>query len=318
MELQYHKIVTVLQGSLLYMENVFGIFFLQFTNEAFVLQKLLTRLRHLQEHQRFTDLITTIRDRWLKFRQLLLRVVKNRRFQYSVGALVAFFLLVNYAVMPWYVYHGGTLPVPEVTGHQYEEALNILSAAGLVGIPGDTVLDNSLPVGSVVTQNPKSNAVVKYGRHVYLTICGGEVQVNVPMMRGRSLRDAKFAIERNGLLLGEVQYASSDSSPVNTIISQSVAPMQKVRKGTAVGLTVSTGHEATSIEVPDLTGKSLADAHKVLMRLKLNVGKVTEQISNELLPNTVVDQFPKPGSAVEPGKSIDLFVVKVGKVLDEH
>ncbi len=262
--------------------------------------------------------MTTIRDRLLKLRQFLIHVVKSRRFQYSVGILVVFFLLLNYAVMPWYVYHGGTLAVPEVTGRQFEDAHATLTAAGLVGIPGDTILDNTIAIGSVVTQNPKPNSIVKYGRHVYLTICGGEVQVNVPMLRGRSLRDARFAIERNGLLLGEVQYAASDSSPVNTIISQTVAPMQKVKKGTVVGLTVSTGREATSIEVPDLTGKSLADAHKVLTRLGLTVGKVTEQVNNELLPNTVVDQFPKPGSAAERGKGIDLFVVKVGKVQDEH
>ncbi len=283
-----------------------------------MLERLLATIRHIREDQRFIDLMTTIRARLLKFRQFLIHVVKSRRFQYSVGTLVLFFLLLNYAVMPWYVYHGGTLAVPEVIGLQFEDAVATLSAAGLVGIPGDTVLDNTIAIGSVVTQNPKPNSIVKYGRHVYLTVCGGEVQVNVPMLRGRSLRDAKFAIERNGLLLGEVQYATSDSSPVNTIISQTVAPMQKVKKGTVVGLTVSTGREATSIEVPDLTGKSLADAQKVLTRLGLTIGKVTEQVNNELLPNTVVDQFPKPGSAAERGKGIDLFVVKVGKVQDEH
>ncbi|MBI5472825.1 MAG: PASTA domain-containing protein [Ignavibacteriae bacterium] len=242
----------------------------------------------------------------------------SRGFQYGVGIFVAVFILMNYAVLPWYVYHGGTLSVPEVTGRTAEDAENILATAGLVGILSDTVLDNSLPAGSVVTQNPKANAIVKYGRHVYLTVCGGEVQVNVPQLRGRSLREAKFALERNGLELGEVEYAASDSSPVNTVISQTVMPIQKVKKGTVVGLTVSSGALSSSTEVPDLTGKSLADAEKVLARTGLRVGIVTEQVNNDLLPNTVVDQFPKPGSSVEPGKSIDLFIVKVGKVLDER
>lgn len=240
------------------------------------------------------------------------------RFALIVSALIACFLLLNYAVMPWYVYHGGTLTVPDVTGMKFEEASEKLSGIGLVGIEGERILDNTHPAGAVITQNPRANSVVKYGRRIYLTVCGGEVQVSVPSLRGRSLRDARFALERNGLILGEIQYATSDSSPVNTIMTQTVAVTEKVKKGLAVGVTVSTGSLTKTIEVPNLTGKSLTEAERILEYSGLKIGNITYQVNIELLPNTIVDQFPTPGAAVDSGKTIDLFVVKAGKLQDER
>ncbi len=235
-----------------------------------------------------------------------------------MSGLVVFFLLFNYAIMPWYVYHGGTLTVPNLAGLKFEDAQQKLSDMGLVAIEGDKVLDNEHPVGTVITQNPKPDAVVKYGRHVYLTICGGEVLVPVPSLRGRSLRDARFALERNGLRLGETIFAPSDSSPANTIISQTVAAIERVKKGTMVSVTVSSGSLTKTIEVPDVTGKSLVEAERIIVAHSLTVGNVTYQVNAEILPNTVVEQIPFAGTAVDSGRAVDLFVVKAGKLIDER
>jgi beta-lactam-binding protein with PASTA domain len=66
-----------------------------------------------------------------------------------------------------------------------------------------------------------------------------------------------------------------------------------------------------------VVGKTLAEAEKILAATGLKVGIVTYQPSFDLLPNTVVDQFPRAGDPVTPGQEIDLFVVKVGKPTDE-
>jgi serine/threonine-protein kinase len=255
-----------------------------------------------------------LRHLYAKIRSFVL----SKRFLYLVASIVAVFLLMNYVVMPWYVYHGGTLTVPDVTRMQFAQAQETLSNMGLVAVEGDTILDNTLPAGAVITQNPRANSTVKYGRHIYLTVCGGEVTVSVPSLRGRSLRDARFALERNGLILGETHYAASDSSPVNTIISQSVSAAEKVKKGSPIAVTVSTGSATTTIEVPNLTGKSILEAEKILEYFGLQLGNITYQVNAELLPNTIVDQFPQAGTAVDSGKVVDLFVAKAGKVLDER
>lgn len=248
----------------------------------------------------------------------ILKLVGSRWFLYPVGGMILLFVLANYVILPWYVYHGGTLNVPDLTGMKVEDAMARLEEVGLVGIQGEMVLDNQFPVGTVVTQNPRPHSVVKYGRHVYLTVCGGEVLVTVPPLRGRSLRDARFALERNGIVLGEVHYAASDSLPANTIMGQTLAPGARVKKGATIDVVVSVGRGVLALEVPDLTGKSLGEAERILARMGLKIGVVTYQVHPDLLPNTIVDQFPLPGSPADSTRRVDLFVVKAGRIHDEN
>ncbi len=247
------------------------------------------------------------------------KFMKSKPFLYAAGVIIGSFVLINYVVMPFYVYHGGTLTVPDVTGLQFDEAQQKLYGMGLVGIQGEKILDNDHKAGEVLTQNPRPSSIVKYGRHIYLTTCGGELLVAVPALRGRSLRDARFALERNGLKLGTVENEVSDSYPANTIISQSATANDRLKKGMSVSVVVSTGRVvASTVPVPSLTGKSLKEAQKILEFVGLKVGNVTYQVNADLLPNTIIDQVPAAGTAVENGATVDLFVVKAGKLQDEN
>ncbi len=247
----------------------------------------------------------------------ILRILKGRRFLTLAGSVVGLFVLVNYIILPAYVRHGGTLNVPDVLGLPLDTARALLDGGGLQAIQAETRPDPEHPMGTVINQNPEGGAVVKHGRRVYLTISGGEIKVSVPSLRGRSTRDAKFALERYGLRLGGINYATSGSFPENTIIDQSIAPESRVNRGSVVNITVSRGQEVRQIEVPQLVGKSTTEAEKLLMGARLKVGNITFQPSFDLLPNTVVDQFPRAGEMVNGGQAVDLFIVKAGKPTEE-
>jgi eukaryotic-like serine/threonine-protein kinase len=247
----------------------------------------------------------------------ILRFIKGRRFLTVVGTLLGLFILFNYILLPAYVRHGGTLPVPDVSGMPFDEARTTLDMQGLQTIQADTRPDPDHPPGTVINQNPQGGAVVKHGRRIYLTISGGEALVVVPSLRGRSTRDAKFALERFGLKLGGINYATSGNFPENTIMEQSVAPDSRVTRGTVVSVTVSTGRENRQIAVPQLVGKSTTEAEKLLLNAHLKVGNISFQPSFDLLPNTVVDQFPRAGEMVNEDQAVDLFIVKAGKPAEE-
>jgi len=249
--------------------------------------------------------------------QRILRLVKGRSFLTVVGTILGLFILFNYILLPAYVRHGGTLTVPDVSGMLFDSARTVLDGGGLQTIQAETRPDPDHPPGTVINQNPQGGAVVKHGRRVYLTISGGEAQVAVPSLRGRSTRDAKFALERFGLKLGGINYATSDRFPENTIMEQSISPDSRVSRGTVVSVTVSSGRELRQIEVPQLAGKSTTEAEKLLMNARLKVGNITFQSSFDLLPNTVVDQFPRAGEMVNEDQAVDLFVVKAGKPAEE-
>jgi beta-lactam-binding protein with PASTA domain len=234
------------------------------------------------------------------------------------GTAVGLFILFNYVILPIYVRHGSTLTVPDVTGLPLEEAQRTLKAEGLQPVEGGSRSDPKIPPGNVVSQNPPPSAVVKGGRHIYLTISGGEPRALVPELRGRSPRDAKFALERNGLTLGAVEYSSSDLYPENTIMSQSVEPGMELARGQAVGIVVSRGQASGKAAVPGLIGRSVGEADRMLSDVGLKMGNITYQASLDLLPNTIVDQFPRAGDSLAIGGSVDLFVVSAEKPKEEH
>lgn len=241
----------------------------------------------------------------------------NKKLLYTVAGLVICFIFLNNLVLPWYVNHGETQPVPSVIGMTLNDARKSLESVHLVAVEAETRADPQTPAGCVVAQNPEPDALVKSGRRVYLTISGGEALVSVPALKGRSLRDAKFTLERNSLKIGDVQYTTSDAYPAGTIVDQSVQPGIKVSKNSLVGLFVSQGKEIRQITVPDFTGRTLTEAQRLISQQGLTLGNITYQASFDLIPNTVVDQFPRGGELVAQGQSIDLFVIKAGKPKEE-
>lgn len=249
--------------------------------------------------------------------RLLTLLVRLRTLWIASAILLALFALLNYVLLPMYVNHGSRLSVPAVVGQTFDEARQILESASLTPVQSDSRPDPVYPAGTVVYQNPVAGAIVKEGRRVYLTLSGGEVLVPVPQLRGRTLRDARFSLERFGLELGSVSYEYSETFPDNTIIAQAVAADTRIPKGSEVGLTVSRGKLLDSVAVPQVVGKTLGEAERALALAGLRMGNVTYQQSYDLLPNTVVDQFPRVGEAVRPGHRVDLFVVATGKPTEE-
>jgi beta-lactam-binding protein with PASTA domain len=242
--------------------------------------------------------------------------IRSRRAQkiYLAGLiLVLLFFLANDFLLPWYVNQGGIIEVPAVGGYTFERAERILDSAGLEARKGDVRLDREHPAGTVITQNPLPGHKVKRGRRVYLTVSGGELTATVPNVRGRTLRDARFALEREGLKIGEPDYQPSDEFPTNTVMDQTIAAGSKVRRDTEVGVVISQGPASDQVSVPDLNGKNLAEAQRIILASRLRVGNISYLPSAELLPNTVMEQYPRAGERVGSGQAIDLFVVQGGE-----
>jgi len=226
------------------------------------------------------------------------------------GTFIALFFFINNVIMPWYVKHSDTVKVPRVTGMNYIEAKKFLEEAGLEIKQGDVKYDENIPIGQILDQNPPLDEMVKYGRRVYVTICGGEQLSEVPNLRGRSLRDAKFALEQRGLKLGETVRKTTNEFPEDFVISQIIQPGSKVKRNSSLDLILSDGPVVGDLKVPNVIGKSLEEAKKLITDTKLKVGKITYQTNNELPPGQIIDQYPKVDKSANENTAIDLFVAR--------
>lgn len=224
------------------------------------------------------------------------------------AGLVVIVLIFDNVIFPWYI-SSPEVMVPDVRGKTKQEAIDLIENANLEPVIGDTTYDAKLPKGSIVLQKPDAGEVVKEGRKVYLFISGGEPVVSVPNLKGRSIRDAKLSLERVGLRLGRIDEVPSNY-PKDVIFDQQYAEGTKLKKGESVNIYLSIGSGSGAITVPDLIGKSLAEAERELAENSLRIGKINYQRSFSLLPNTILDQYPSKGNKINQGDAVDLFVTK--------
>lgn len=246
----------------------------------------------------------------------LLQNPKVKNLLYILGGLLVFFLLFNYVLMPWFVY-SAEVQVPKVVNMQQEAAIKILDEAGLDPVIGDTsYIENGFAENAIILQKPYAGETVKKGRRIFLVLSGGEPTTVVPMIKGKSITNARFALERVGLKIGEISEVSSDN-PKDLVIAQQFIAGVKLKKGTMINVSVSAGQTEGQIEIPNLIGKSLTEAERILNENFLKIGKINYQPSFDLLPNTVKDQYPSPGSRLNQGDAVDLFITKNVETKDE-
>lgn len=237
---------------------------------------------------------------------------KNLFKKFLIGLALFFLLFVvcNDFILPWYVEHGSTIEVPDLVGLTLQEATVSLDSVGLEARKGDVRPDREHPEGIVIVQNPLRGHAVKKGRRVYLTISGGEELVDIPSVRGRTLRDATFLLERTGLRIGEISHQTSDEYPANTIVSQNKEPGTQAKKESRIDVTVSLGASALSVIVPELIGRPLSEARRALDSAGIPLGNINTIPASDLLPNTVIEQYPHAGELVGRDQAVDLVIVQ--------
>lgn len=222
--------------------------------------------------------------------------------------------VIDYVVLPYYV-SGKELKVPEVVGKHKEEAIKILQDANLNPIVQTSRFDQQYQKDHVIFQKPAPGSSVKENRRIYLTISGGEPLIKMPLLISKTVRDAMVTLERLGLSLGKIDSVESEFPP-NTIVEQQYFEGRELAKGTNVNVKVSIGPMVGMIRVPNILGRSLAEAENILKSHSLKIGVRTYIHSASLLPNTVVDQQPGENTLVNIGDSVNVVLTqsKFGEV----
>ncbi len=138
------------------------------------------------------------------------------------------------------------LEVPDLSGKTEQEARIALENEDLVLGEITMVTDTEKPLGVVVYQSVEAGTTVKAGTSVDIMINDPDAEVkpetvNVPTLKGKTLEQALQMLKDAGLEPGTMKQASSTEYYNNYVISQQSPAGSSVEKGTAIGLTVSTG-----------------------------------------------------------------------------
>jgi len=241
------------------------------------------------------------------------RLKQSKIFKTAIVFLsgIIIILVMDMIIMPWYVDLGDEVEMPDMVEKNINEAKNMLEKSGFSVIVADSVFDANFEEGMVVEQMPLAYSTVKTGRNVYLTVSNGERPIIMPNLFGISPRDAELKLNSLNLSLKTTFHKYSDLYPEGAVISQSFPQGQEIRKNTAITITVSLGEKPTNRTIPNLIGKSYSAARQQLQQLGVSLGKTEYEENSSYLPNTVLKQNLKEGSAISEGVKLILTVSKL-------
>ncbi len=183
-----------------------------------------------------------------------------------------------------------TVAVPGLEGLTVAKAESELRDLGLV-LGGPEVKVSDLPKDTIISQDPRKGELVAVGSIVDVVVSAGKEQVQVPdLIDFTSESDARRALAEAGLTLGKVTAEDSDR-PEGTVLRQDPAPYETVDAGSAVDIWVSNAQ----VEVPNVVGRTEAQARTDLFNLGFEVAYGPELETTEFAPGTVADQTPVGG-----------------------
>ena len=193
--------------------------------------------------------------------------------------------------------------IPNVVYTSQQEAVSQLEGLGLK-VSVIEKEDASQPAGTVLEQSVSALNKVTKGSSVQLTVAKAIEKVTIPEVKGMDVGQAKTQLEGLGLIV-TIRQTINDAKPLGEVLSQSVTSSTKVDKGTSIEL--ETVIHSEKITVPNVVGKSEAEAKQILSDLGLEV-KIVYVINDSQTAGAVFKQSAAANSSVNAGTLIELSV----------
>ncbi|WP_097866582.1 Stk1 family PASTA domain-containing Ser/Thr kinase [Streptomyces sp. rh34] len=130
----------------------------------------------------------------------------------------------------------------------------------------------------------------------------------VPSLLGQTQQTAEKRLSDEGLGLKGVERVFSDTVERGSVVSSDPASGDRIRGNGSVKLVVSRGPEI--VRVPDVVGRSLADARRSLKKVGLVPGMVTREFSEDVARGEVIRTDPRAGTDRNPDTAVALVVSK--------
>ncbi len=231
---------------------------------------------------------------------------------WEMAAVGAVFLVFCYWALNWgiagLIHNRKTVTVPELKGRSLSAALDMLSPLNLGLRKTGDEFDSSVPIASVLRQQPAAGTVVREGKTIRVVVSQGGHTVLAPSVTGLPLRNAEMLLRQSQLGLGEVSEAYSLKSDKGLVLSQDPNEETSVERDALVNLVVSGGRPPAGVSLmPDFQRKTLDDVQTWASGAGLKVAVQTDPSS--LFPSgTVLTQEPAPDAALSPDSAVSVTV----------
>jgi beta-lactam-binding protein with PASTA domain len=202
-----------------------------------------------------------------------------------------------------------TVAVPDVVGLSKDEATAKLEEAGFTANQR-TKEDGSVAADTVTAQVPKPGVQLAPGSRVDIVVAvapAAPSEVSVPDVVGAVQADAEKAISDAGLKAVVVENPS-ETVAKGSVFMQLPTAGTLVTPGAEVAIAVSTGapQSAAKVSVPNVVGKTTADAEATLRAAGLGVQSIAVAGTAEKA-GYVFQQAPEAGASIPEGSTVTVL-----------
>jgi len=225
----------------------------------------------------------------------------------AIMAIIGLLVLVGAVVAALVLLLGGgsgkAFATPNVVGQPEASARAALTAAGFK-VKTEQASSDTVPQGSVISQDPTAGTKLHKGDTVRLRLSSGAGPVTVPDVTGQPFDSANVQLVGKGLRVNK-QTSASENVQANVVISMDHPPGSQVQKGSTVTLVVSAG--PAPVNVPNVAGDDSATAAGTLSNAGFKVRVVTQP--NATVPSgQAIRTDPAANTPAQKGSTITLFV----------
>lgn len=252
----------------------------------------------------------------------MFKILTHRPLWVNIVAALVFttvLIMVFLGSLDYITQHGEYEKVPSIVGKNINEARRILEAKGFEVEIQDSVYIDTVPKLAVVRQSPEGEATVKVNRTIYLTINRSQPPlVDMPNLVGFSIRNAVMYLENLGLRIGDTTFRPDIAK--NAVLEQlyngsPIKPGTKIYMGSSISFVLGDGIGNTELNVPDLIGKTYAEAKSFLTSLNINVTIVPDIDVKDTAASFVYRQNPEEYNEPVPGQKFH-NKIKAGQSVD--
>lgn len=230
----------------------------------------------------------------------------------EVAAVSAALLAFAYFALNWglegVIHSRRTQTVPDLKSRSIAAALDQLAPLNLGLRKTGVEFNASVPISSVLRQDPPAGTVVREGKTIRVVVAQGGQTVLAPAVVGLPLRNAEMMLRQAQLALGEVSESYSLKQDKGMVLSQDPKAEASVEQDALVNLVVSGGAPPAGVALmPDFLRKNVEEAQSWAAGSGAKLEIKTDATS--LFPHgTVMTQTPAADTVLSPDAKVQLLV----------
>lgn len=205
-----------------------------------------------------------------------------------------------------------TVTIPKFVGEMYTAELeDWFENSDIYKLEIKYQYDTEYEDGYIISQTPKEGSKRKVEAGVdfcdiVLTVSGSEGDKKVPNIIAYDNRKAQLTLNNAGIKF-KLEQIADNTYPSGQVVKTEPAAGETISSDSVLIVYVSTGPETGDKKVPDLVGKSEAEALHAILEAGLRMGKATYERSDKK-QGTVITQSVEKDTEVAPNTKIDLVI----------